>query len=143
MMPVVNKMAVWLATFVVAGLVLLVSSTAQAHVAHDGGAAANASEFRMSVDPEAHERAESAGGISTEGPEARVSLIADHGDAERQGAKAACCGTGISGCASVVLAQTAPALRFPSPVPTDASSMTPSLKGTTVDGLIRPPRASV
>lgn len=137
-------MASWFATFMVAVLMLLVSSAAQAHVAHDGEVASIPSEVRaISIDPADDVRTLGAERIAAGDPDDRIFTDEDHGGSDQTSGTAACCATGLSGCASILLPHPAPTLRRPVAIITESPSGTPSLEGTTVDGLIRPPRASV
>lgn len=136
-----GRMAVWLAGVMAAGF-LLISSSAQAHVSHFGEALATPAAFETST-TQAVDPSMPADDQSSQDSDLRISAIGTGPDNECPNVETSCCGIGISSCSSATLVQALPALRLPKSIVVDASLGSPSLTGTSVDRLIRPPRAAV
>lgn len=140
----VNKLAAWLATVVVACMMLFVSSAAQAHVSHGGksfgsvtaveGLAVRGADADRPV-PEVESKAQEA--------KVRMSDSGGQTDDVLPNAETSCCGNGVSACSAGALAQSPSVLLRSLSYATDGPFGTVALIGVTVDGLIRPPRATV
>ena len=124
-----NKMASLLATLVVVGIALLCSSSAQAHANH-GTVPAEAVAPTLAGDLLVEEAA-AATGDDGEVPGHRVA------------SQSSCCGTGVSTCIAATTSAPAICLRVP-PLATHGPPLESGLlDGTSLDGLIRPPKAFV
>lgn len=126
---VLNKMASLLATLVVVGIALFCSSSAQAHTNH-GTETAEAFALALAGDVVA----EDAAAVTGDDGE-----VAGH----RDSSLSSCCGTGVSTC--MAAATSAPAIRLRAPPSATHGPALESglLDGTSLDGLIRPPKALV
>lgn len=124
-----NKMASLLATLVVVGIALFCSSSAQAHANH-GTDSAEAFAAAIASDVAAEEAAADA---SDDGE------VAVH----RVASSSSCCGTGVSTCMAATIGLPAFCLRAP-PVAMHGPALDSALlAGTSLDGLIRPPKPFV
>lgn len=124
-----NKIASLLATLVVVGIALFCSSSAQAHTGHGAGT------------PEAY-ASTIAGDVAAE---EATAVISDSGElaGHRVASSLSCCGTGVSTCMAATISSPAFFLRAP-PLATHGPALESGLlDGTSLDGLIRPPKALV
>lgn len=138
-----NKLAAWLATVVVAGMVLLVSSAAQAHVSHGGKSFGSVTAVEVLAVTDSN--------VGRPVPALRSTAreanfwIADTGgrtDYVLPSAETSCCGDGVSACSTGALAHVPTVILNPQFCTTDNPFGAAALMGVTVDGLIRPPRVT-
>lgn len=121
-----NKMASLLATLVVVGIALFCSSSAQAHANH-GTDSAEAFAAAIASDVAAEEAAADDG------------EVAGH----RVASSSSCCGTGVSTCMAATIGLPAFCLRAPPMAMHGPALDSALLAGTSLDGLIRPPKPFV
>ncbi|NDV89286.1 hypothetical protein GTW51_21730 [Aurantimonas aggregata] len=124
-----NKMASLLATLMVVGIALFCSSSALAHTSH-GTDTAEAVALTLAGDLVVEEAAAATGDDGE---------VAGH----RVASQSSCCGTGVSTCMAATTSAPAICLRAP-PLATHGPALESGLlDGTSLDGLIRPPKAFV
>lgn len=136
-----NKMAFLLATLIVLGTMLLGCSAAQAHVSNDVKAVERSAPLRIF----AAKIVDHGFAIETERLEvlADVSVLDNRFDDPHTTTETSCCGNGGSVCSSGALALTPSVLLYPMPNLAVSAFSHAALAGIKVNGLMRPPRASV
>lgn len=140
----VNKLAAWLATMVVAGLLLLVSSAAQAHVPHGGESFVSVTALEVvAVRGAVADRSVPAVELGAQEYYIGISDSGSQTDHLLPSAETSCCGNGVSACSAGGLAQAPSVLPRPLSCAAEGPFGTAALMGVIVDGLIRPPRATV